>query len=107
MPLLVRLIDSEIDAGDGVIPEALDRIQCMRGIGKQVSPGRLAVDPQVALADLHIKPVDGDAESCGDFVCAEHVWRMMPSVARNCHLDACRKPNPLNGDWQYCVCVVW
>ena len=71
IPLLVRLIDSEIEAGDGVIPQAADRIQCIRGIGKQVSPGRLAIDQQAPFADLHIKPVDGDAERGGDFVCAD------------------------------------
>jgi len=73
MPLLIRRIDSEIDAGDCVVPEALNRIQCMRRIGKQVSPGWLAVDPEVAFADLHIKPVDGDAESCGDFVVTDRL----------------------------------
>ena len=107
MPLLIRLIDSEIDAGDCVVPEALDRIQCMRRIGKQVSPGWLAVDLQVAFADLHIKPVDGDAESCGDFVCAEHVWRMVPSVALNRHLDARAQSDSLDGNRQYHVDAVW
>lgn len=81
MPLFVRPIDSQVEAGDGVIPQAADRIQCRWGIGEQVSPGRLAIDQQAPFADLHIKPVDGDAERGGDFVGAEDAWRMVPLIS--------------------------
>lgn len=54
MPLLVRLIDSQVEAGDAVIAQVADRIQCRRGIGEQVGPARLAIDQQASFPDLHI-----------------------------------------------------
>jgi hypothetical protein len=60
MPLLVRLTDSEIKAFDGMVPEVSDRIENERGVLEQVSSGRLLVDDEALLPDLHIDPVHGD-----------------------------------------------
>ena len=70
MPLLVRLIDSQVEAGDGVIPQAADRIHCRGRVGEQMGPVWLAINQQAPFPDLHIQPVDGDSELGGDFMCS-------------------------------------
>ncbi len=46
MPLLVRLIDSQIQAGNVVVAQAADRIQHRWRVGKQVGTAWLAINQQ-------------------------------------------------------------
>ncbi len=55
MPLLVRLTDSQVDVADGMVSEVADRIHHGRRISEQVGSGRLTIDQEALLPDLHIK----------------------------------------------------
>jgi hypothetical protein len=57
MRLLVRLTDSEVDAIDGMLSQALDCIDDGGGILKEVSSGRLLIDQEAFLPDLHVDPI--------------------------------------------------
>ena len=100
MPLLVRLIDSQIQAGNGVVAKAADRVQDRWRVGKQISPTWLTIDQHVSFSDLHIEPVDRDAELGSKFVCGEQVRIVVPSVALDGYIDACGSSDALNGDRQ-------
>lgn len=67
MPLLVRLTDSQsqVDVADGVVSEVADRIHYGRRISEQVGSGRLTIDQEALLPDLHIKPVYRDIQPGG------------------------------------------
>jgi len=60
MPLLVRLTDSEIDAVGGVASQASDCIENRRDVFEQVGSGRLLIDEEALLPDLHVNPVHRD-----------------------------------------------
>jgi len=106
MPLLVRLTDSQVQAGDGVVAKAADRIQCRWRVGKQMGSGWLAIDQQSPFPDLHIETVDGNAEPGGDFVGAEEAGIVLPPVALDGYLDARGEPEALYGDRQDLVGAV-
>ena len=58
MPLLVRLTDSsEVGAVDGVVAQVSDRIEHERSVLEEVSSGRLLIDEEALLSDLHIDPI--------------------------------------------------
>ena len=67
MPPLVRLTDSEVELTDSVIPQASDGIEDGRGILEKVSSCRLLIQQETLLPDLHIEPVYGDIQPCGQF----------------------------------------
>jgi hypothetical protein len=54
MPLLVRLINSQIELADGVLSEVPDGIQDSRSVSEQIGSGRLAIGQEALLPDLHI-----------------------------------------------------
>jgi hypothetical protein len=100
MPLLVRLTDSQVDVADGVVSEVLDRIHHGRRISKQVSSGRLTIDQEALLPNLHIKQVYRDIQPGGQFRGAERAGVMRPSVALRRHVGPGAEPDPLDGDRQ-------
>jgi IstB-like ATP binding protein len=65
MPLLVRLINSQIELADGVLSEVPDGIQDSRSVSEQIGSGRLAIGQEALLPDLHIEPVDRDVQLDG------------------------------------------
>ena len=70
MPPLMRLTDSEVEVTDGVVPQVSDGIEDGRGILEKVSSCRLLIQQETLLPDLHIEPVHGDIQPCGQF------WRV-------------------------------
>ena len=67
MPPLVRLTDSEVEVADGVVPQVSDGIEDGRDVLEKVSSGRLLIQQETLLPDLHIEPVYGDIQPCGQF----------------------------------------
>jgi hypothetical protein len=57
MPLLVRLTDSEIEAINGVVPQVSDCIHDGSGVLEEICSGRLLIDEQALLPDLHVDPI--------------------------------------------------
>ena len=62
MPLLVKLTDSEIEAFNDVGPQVSDRIENERGVLEEISSGRLLIDEEAPLPDLHVEPVYGNIQ---------------------------------------------
>ena len=60
MPLLVRLIDSEIEVIDGVVPQISDRIEDGFRVPEEISPCWLSIDEKALLPDLHVNPIHWD-----------------------------------------------
>ncbi len=56
----MRLTDSQVDLTGGVVSEVADGIHHERRISEQVGSGRLTIDQEALLSDLHIKPVYWD-----------------------------------------------
>ncbi len=79
MPLLVRLIDSEIEAIDLMPAQLGHGFDHARRVREQVCPGRVGVNLQPALPDLNVEPVHGDAQYGRKLVRAQNVRRMLPS----------------------------
>ena len=71
VPLLVRMIDSEINVINLVIAEFTNRLDHARLVREQVRARSVAIDQQAPFPDLHIKPVHGDVEFAGKLIGAE------------------------------------
>jgi len=67
MPPLVRLTDSEVDVTDSVIPQASDGIEDGWDDLEKVRSCRLLIQQETLLPDLHIEPVYGNIQPCGQF----------------------------------------
>lgn len=100
IPLLLRLNDSQIKVADGVVAEVADSIDYGRGVLEQIGSGRLTVDQEALLSDLHIDPIDGDVQSCGQLCGAQRSGLVGPSVALCRYPDPGAEPDPLHGDRQ-------
>jgi len=57
IPLLVRLTDSEVEVAYGMIAEVSDSVENGGRVREKVSAGRLLIDQEPLLSDLHIEPV--------------------------------------------------
>jgi hypothetical protein len=79
MPLLVKRIDSEVEAIDLVIAQLADSRDDGRRVREQVRAGRMRINQQAPVPDLHVDPVHRDLQYAGELVRAEHVLRMPPS----------------------------
>ena len=71
MPLLVRLTDSEVNAIDGVFPQVPDCLEDGRRVLEEVSSGRLLIDQEAFLPDLHVDPIHWDIKPGGELRRAE------------------------------------
>ena len=103
MPLLMRLTDSEVEAIDGVVSQASDRIENEWCVLEEVSSSRLLIDEEALLPDLHVDPVHRDIQPGGDLRSAEQACVMGPSAALLAHLDAGATPDPPHGDRKHHV----
>jgi len=81
MPLLVRLIDSEINLINLVVAEFSHCLDHLRLIRKQMRAGRVTINQKAPLPDLHVDPVHRYVQYTCEIVRTEKVWRMPPSRA--------------------------
>ena len=103
MPPLVRLTDSEVELTDGVIPQASDGIEDGRSVLEKVSSCWLLIQQETLLPDLHIEPVHGDIQPCGQFWSSQQTGIMCPPVARRGRFDPGAAPDLLHGDQRHSV----
>src|ERR1700681_972257 len=54
MPLLVRLTDSQVEMTDGVVSQVTNCVHHAMRVLEQVGSGRLTIDHEALLPDLHI-----------------------------------------------------
>jgi hypothetical protein len=78
MPLLVRLIDSEIKAIDGVVAQVLNSIEDGRGVAEEVTSTGLPIHQEPPSPDLHVEPIHWNAQPDGQFGRVEQVGVMGP-----------------------------
>src|ERR1700722_4201456 len=98
MPLLVRLIDSEVEVIDGAVPQVSDCIEDGSSILEEVSSSRLSIDEQVLLPDLHIDPIHGNSQPDGELRGAEQACLMGPPGARLGHPNSGAAPDLTHRD---------
>jgi hypothetical protein len=68
VPLLVRLINSQIEMADGMVSRVLGAVDDRSRIPEQVRAVRLSVHEEAFLPDLDVKPVHRDVK----------IWRPAP-----------------------------
>ena len=73
VPLLVRLIDSEVNMIDVVIAEFANCLEHARLVCEQVRARSVAIDQEAPFPDLYIKPVHWDLQFTGKLMRAEHI----------------------------------
>ena len=98
MPLLVRLIDSEVEVIDGAVPQVSDCIEDDSSVLEEVCSSRLSIDEQVLLPDLHIDPIHGDIQPDGELRRAEQACLMGPPGARLGHPNSGAAPDLTHRD---------
>ena len=98
MPLLVRLTDSQVEMTDGVVSQVTNRVHHAMRVLEQVGSGRLTIDHEALLPDLHIKPVHRDIQPGGKFCGAERAGVVGPSIALRGHFDPGAESDPLHRD---------
>lgn len=91
---------TQIKVADSVVAEVADSIDYGRGVLEQIGSGRLTVDQEALLSDLHIDPIDGDVQPCGQLCGAQRSGLVGPSVALCRYPDPGAEPDPLHGDRQ-------
>jgi hypothetical protein len=67
IPLLVRLTDSEVEAGDCVFAQATNSVKDGRSVLEEICSAGLPIDQESLLPDLHVDPVHGDIQPGGEF----------------------------------------
>ena len=73
VPLLVRLIDSEVNMINLVIAEFTNGLDHARRVREQVCARSVAIDQEAPFPDLYVKPVHRNLQYTGKLVRAEHV----------------------------------
>jgi hypothetical protein len=101
MPLLVRPTDFEIKLVEVVISEFSDRLDQTRRIHEPMRAVSLAIDYEVPLPDLNVKPVHRNVQRTGEFLSAEEVGWVPPPGSLFSLLDAGAWADALLGDWEH------
>ena len=73
VPLLVRLIDSEVNTINLVIAEFTNGLNHVRCVREQVRARSVAIDQEAPFPNLYVEPVHRDIQCAGKLVRAEHV----------------------------------
>ena len=63
VPLLVRLIDSEVNTIGLMIAEFTNSLDHARRIREQVCARSVAIDQEAPFSDLYVKPVNRDGQA--------------------------------------------
>jgi len=106
IPLLVRLTDSEVKAGDGMVPQVPYRIYYGRCVFKEIGAARLLIDQEALFPDLHVEPVYGNIQPSCQFWDAEQVGAMEPPAPRCGHFDPGAAPDLAHRDRENPVLAV-
>ena len=107
MPLLVKLIDSEIDILQAVASQVPNGFDNLWSVFEEIAARRLTVDPDTSIADLNVDPVDGNIELGGKLQGTQQLGRVLPPGSLLGDFNASAKTQALHGDGQYLFNASW
>ena len=79
MPLLVKLIDSEIDILQVVASQTPNGFDNLWPVFEEIAARCLTVDPDTSFPDLNVDPIDWNVQLSGKFGGAQQLGRVLPS----------------------------